>query len=116
MIDVQQQQQHRHINDNNNNLKFSNNNNNNNNLVANVSDILISSTNDPKFQSDQMETFEVELIKDQQGLGITIAGYVCEKGMYIEKFFFLYFQFKVIIMTVDYLIFFFFILFCFVLL
>nr|XP_046917644.1 multiple PDZ domain protein-like isoform X1 [Dermatophagoides farinae] len=79
MIDVQQQQQHRHINDNNNNLKFSNNNNNNNNLVANVSDILISSTNDPKFQSDQMETFEVELIKDQQGLGITIAGYVCEK-------------------------------------
>ena len=28
----------------------------------------------------EMETFEVELIKDQQGLGITIAGYVCEKG------------------------------------
>lgn len=27
-----------------------------------------------------METFEVELVKDQQGLGITIAGYVCEKG------------------------------------
>jgi len=29
----------------------------------------------------EMETFEVELVKDQQGLGITIAGYVCEKGM-----------------------------------
>lgn len=28
-----------------------------------------------------METFEVELVKDQQGLGITIAGYVCEKGL-----------------------------------
>lgn len=28
----------------------------------------------------EMETIEVELVKDQQGLGITIAGYVCEKG------------------------------------
>lgn len=28
----------------------------------------------------EMETFDVELVKDQQGLGITIAGYVCEKG------------------------------------
>ncbi|CAN8004332.1 unnamed protein product [Ixodes hexagonus] len=28
----------------------------------------------------ETETFEVELMKDQQGLGITIAGYVCEKG------------------------------------
>lgn len=28
----------------------------------------------------ETETFEVELVKDQQGLGITIAGYVCEKG------------------------------------
>lgn len=28
----------------------------------------------------EMETYEVELVKDQQGLGITIAGYVCEKG------------------------------------
>lgn len=27
----------------------------------------------------EMETFEVELVKDHQGLGITIAGYVCEK-------------------------------------
>lgn len=26
------------------------------------------------------ETFEVELTKGQQGLGITIAGYICEKG------------------------------------
>ncbi|XP_037528743.1 multiple PDZ domain protein isoform X1 [Rhipicephalus sanguineus] len=28
----------------------------------------------------ETESFEVELVKDQQGLGITIAGYVCEKG------------------------------------
>lgn len=32
----------------------------------------------------EMETFEVELIKDQQGLGITIAGYVCEKGIFSD--------------------------------
>lgn len=34
-------------------------------------------------QSDalpEMETFAVELKKDLHGLGITIAGYVCEKG------------------------------------
>ncbi|KPM04202.1 hypothetical protein QR98_0026450, partial [Sarcoptes scabiei] len=35
--------------------------------------------NDPEHKTD-MRTFDVELIKDQQGLGITIAGYVCEKG------------------------------------
>jgi hypothetical protein len=28
----------------------------------------------------EMETFDVTLVKDRQGLGITIAGYVCEKG------------------------------------
>lgn len=28
----------------------------------------------------EMEKFTVELKKDQHGLGITIAGYVCEKG------------------------------------
>ncbi|XP_022686830.1 patj homolog isoform X2 [Varroa jacobsoni] len=33
-----------------------------------------------QLQLPEMETFEVELVKDQQGLGITIAGYVCEKG------------------------------------
>lgn len=44
---------------------------------------------DPDLASDlpEMETFEVELVKDQQGLGITIAGYVCEKGRCL--FFFL---------------------------
>ena len=31
--------------------------------------------------ASEMEMFDVELVKDQQGLGITIAGYVCEKGM-----------------------------------
>lgn len=34
----------------------------------------------------EMETFEVELVKDQQGLGITIAGYVCEKGKFYVTF------------------------------
>ena len=38
-------------------------------------------------QLPEMETFEVELIKDQQGLGITIAGYVCEKGLFISLIF-----------------------------
>ncbi|XP_055924762.1 inaD-like protein isoform X2 [Argiope bruennichi] len=37
----------------------------------------------------EMETFEVELVKDQQGLGITIAGYVCEKeeisGIFVKS-------------------------------
>ncbi|XP_071039505.1 multiple PDZ domain protein isoform X3 [Parasteatoda tepidariorum] len=37
----------------------------------------------------EMETFEVELVKDQQGLGVTIAGYVCEKeeisGIFIKS-------------------------------
>ena len=28
----------------------------------------------------EMETIELEVTKDHQGLGITIAGYVCEKG------------------------------------
>lgn len=28
----------------------------------------------------EMERFEVDLTKDAYGLGITIAGYVCEKG------------------------------------
>lgn len=30
--------------------------------------------------SGNQETFEVELTKGQQGLGITIAGYICEKS------------------------------------
>ncbi|XP_022238826.1 uncharacterized protein LOC106457273 isoform X3 [Limulus polyphemus] len=36
-----------------------------------------------------METFEVDLTKDQQGLGITIAGYVCEEedisGIFVKS-------------------------------
>lgn len=28
----------------------------------------------------ETETYEVNLIKDNSGLGITVAGYVCEKG------------------------------------
>lgn len=30
----------------------------------------------------EMETIDVEVTKDHQGLGITIAGYVCERGKY----------------------------------
>ncbi|KAI1306510.1 Multiple PDZ domain protein [Halotydeus destructor] len=37
----------------------------------------------------EMETLEVELLKDHQGLGITIAGYVCEKeeisGIFVKS-------------------------------
>lgn len=42
-----------------------------------------------KEEEPEMETFEVELVKDQQGLGITIAGYVCEKeeisGIFVKS-------------------------------
>lgn len=31
----------------------------------------------------EMETFTVELKKDSCGLGITIAGYVCEQGKFV---------------------------------
>lgn len=31
----------------------------------------------------EMERFTVELKKDIHGLGITIAGYVCEKGIHL---------------------------------
>ncbi|KAL1449288.1 hypothetical protein WDU94_000495 [Cyamophila willieti] len=37
----------------------------------------------------EMETFTVDLVKDSQGLGITIAGYVCEKeelsGIFVKS-------------------------------
>lgn len=36
----------------------------------------------------EVENFEVQLKKDAQGLGITIAGYVCERGDSISIFFF----------------------------
>ncbi len=42
----------------------------------------------PSTEPSEMETFDVELIKDQQGLGITIAGYVCnEKCKYLLQTF-----------------------------
>ena len=34
-----------------------------------------------EFTPPEVENFEVELKKDSQGLGITIAGYVCERGI-----------------------------------
>lgn len=36
------------------------------------------------FNLPEMEKFNVELKKDSHGLGITIAGYVCEKGKCVE--------------------------------
>ncbi|XP_023235390.1 patj homolog [Centruroides sculpturatus] len=33
----------------------------------------------------EMETIDVQLTKDQLGLGITVAGYVCEKGKQIVR-------------------------------
>ena len=31
-------------------------------------------------QEDDREIFEVRLEKDTKGLGLTVAGYICEKG------------------------------------
>ena len=31
-------------------------------------------------EEDEREIFEVRLEKDDQGLGLTVAGYICEKG------------------------------------
>jgi len=36
----------------------------------------------------ETDSFSVQLKKDTHGLGITIAGYVCEKGMYLFVFFY----------------------------
>ena len=46
------------------------------------------------FQPESLETFddqkcvfEIELEKDDAGLGLTVAGYICEKGIfYLEMF------------------------------
>lgn len=50
---------------------------NNNNVIETIPSLQLE---DKEIPTADMHTFEVELIKDQQGLGITIAGYVCEKG------------------------------------
>ena len=34
----------------------------------------------------EMENIHLELAKDHQGLGITIAGYVCERGEFPFQF------------------------------
>ena len=31
-------------------------------------------------EEEQMEIFEIKLEKDEKGLGLTVAGYICEKG------------------------------------
>jgi len=42
-----------------------------------------------ELENDEMETLDVELLKDNQGLGITIAGYTCEKeelsGIFVKS-------------------------------
>jgi hypothetical protein len=45
----------------------------------------------------EVENFEVQLKKDTQGLGITIAGYVCERGtpFFVYSFFVLFFFFLI---------------------
>ena len=44
-----------------------------------------------EFTPPEVENFEVELRKDSQGLGITIAGYVCERGNFtIETIWFVW--------------------------
>lgn len=44
---------------------------------------------DDEFDEQEVESIEVELVKDEKGLGITIAGYVCEKedisGIYVKS-------------------------------
>ena len=35
---------------------------------------------------DQKCVFEIELEKDDSGLGLTVAGYICEKGIFNQKF------------------------------
>ena len=36
---------------------------------------------------DQKCVFEIELEKDDAGLGLTVAGYICEKGNFLCKMF-----------------------------
>ena len=49
---------------------------------------IINQTNE-EFDEQEVETTDVELVKDKKGLGITIAGYVCEKedisGIYVKS-------------------------------
>ncbi|XP_054162710.1 multiple PDZ domain protein-like isoform X2 [Oppia nitens] len=48
--------------------------------VQNNKETTIASNNQTIEELPEMRTFEVELVKDHQGLGITIAGYVYDKG------------------------------------
>ena len=36
-------------------------------------------------EEEQMELFEIKLEKDEKGLGLTVAGYICEKGNYNQS-------------------------------
>ena len=36
-------------------------------------------------EEEQMEMFEIKLEKDEKGLGLTVAGYICEKGNYNQS-------------------------------
>ena len=45
-----------------------------------VSTVSISETESVDSLEDQRCVFEIELEKDKSGLGLTVAGYICEKG------------------------------------
>ena len=38
-----------------------------------------------KEEEEEREIFEVRLQKDEQGLGLTVAGYICEKGKTLNR-------------------------------
>ena len=44
---------------------------------------------DPSLETEEREIVEIRLEKDERGLGLTVAGYICEKGKI--KIFFDYF-------------------------
>ena len=50
---------------------------------------IINQVDDDELDEQEVESIEVELVKDKKGLGITIAGYVCEKedisGIYVKS-------------------------------
>ena len=50
--------------------------------TANITDLQVSISETESVDSleDQRCVFEIELEKDKSGLGLTVAGYICEKG------------------------------------
>ena len=50
--------------------------------TTNITDLQVSISETESVDSleDQRCVFEIELEKDKSGLGLTVAGYICEKG------------------------------------